>query len=110
VPWHGEAAALAEFRRAGRAPDKGSSGARPRAHLGPGDDRSWGGGAAGAGAWQWPAVAAAAGCGSSEEGAMPSNGWRHKLLVNLGSSLGQSENTGESWRGELTGGRQWRAR
>jgi hypothetical protein len=31
-------------------------------------------------------------------GAMPSNRWRHKLLGNLGSSLGLSENTGESWR------------
>jgi hypothetical protein len=55
-------------------------------------------------------VAAAAGCGSGEGGAMPSNGWRHKLLVNLGSSLGRSENTGESWRGDFTGGRQWRTR
>jgi hypothetical protein len=50
------------------------------------------------------------GCGSGEGGAMSSNGWQHKLLVNLGSSLGRSENTGESWRGEFTGGRQWRAR
>jgi hypothetical protein len=85
-------------------------GARPRAHLGSGDDRSRGGGAARVGARRWPAVAATAGCGSGEEGAMPSNGWRHKLLVNLGSSLGRPENTGESWRGEFTGGRQWRAR
>jgi hypothetical protein len=59
-PWQGEAAALAELRRAGRAPGQGSGGARPRAHLGPGDGRSWGGGAAGAGARRWSAAAAAA--------------------------------------------------
>jgi hypothetical protein len=58
-PWHGEAAAPAEFRRAGRAPSRGSGGARPRAHLGPGDGRRWGGGAAEAGAQRWPAVVAA---------------------------------------------------
>jgi hypothetical protein len=107
-PWHGEAAA--EFRWAGCAPGRGSGGARPRTHLGPGDGRSWGGGAAGAGARRWPAVAAAAGCGSGEGGAMPSNGWWHNILVNLGSILGWSENTGESWTGEFNGGRQWRAR
>jgi hypothetical protein len=33
---HGEAAAPAEFRRAARAPGRGSGGARPLAHLGPG--------------------------------------------------------------------------
>jgi hypothetical protein len=106
-PWHAEAAAPAEFRRAGRAPGRGSGGARPRAHLGPRDGRSWGGGATRAGARRRLAVAAAVGCGSGEGGAMPSNGWRHELLVNPGSSLGWSENTGESWRGEFTGDRQW---
>jgi hypothetical protein len=47
---HGEAAAPAEFWRTGRAPGRGSGGARPLAHLGPGDCQSWGGGAVGAGA------------------------------------------------------------
>jgi hypothetical protein len=41
---------------------------------------------------------------------MPSNEWWHKLLVNLGSSLGQWENTEESQRGEFTGSRECRAR
>jgi hypothetical protein len=39
------------------------------------------------GARRSPAAAAAAGCGSGEGGAMSSNGWWHKLLVNLGNSL-----------------------
>jgi hypothetical protein len=45
---HGKAAAPAEFRRAGRAPGLRSGGARPLAHLGRGDGRSWDVGAVGA--------------------------------------------------------------
>jgi hypothetical protein len=48
---HGEVATPAEFRRAGRAPGRGSGGARPCAHLWPGGGRSWGGERAGVGAW-----------------------------------------------------------
>jgi hypothetical protein len=55
------------------------------------------------------AVAAAAGCDSSWEGAIPSNGQRHKPLWDLGRSLGRLESTREERRGEFTGGRQWRA-
>jgi hypothetical protein len=58
-PWLWEAAALAKSRRAGRAPGRGSGGARPWAHLGPGGDRCWGGVHAGMGAQRGLTAAAA---------------------------------------------------
>jgi hypothetical protein len=48
---------------------RGGGGARPRAHLGPGGGRSWGGGVADEGARRRAAVTAAAAWGDGEEGA-----------------------------------------
>jgi hypothetical protein len=56
VPRLWEAAAPAEFRRAGRAPGRGGGGARTPAHLGHGGDRVVSGEAAGDGARRRPAV------------------------------------------------------
>jgi hypothetical protein len=65
-PWPWEAAAPAKSRRASRAPGRGSSGARPWAHLGPGGDRCWGGEHAGVGARRGPTAPAAVARGSDE--------------------------------------------
>jgi hypothetical protein len=107
-PW--EAAVPAEFRRAGRAPGRGGGWARSQAPLGCGGDRGSSGDSSGGGARRRPAVAPAGGCGTGGERAMPSNGWRHKLLGLLGSRLGRFGRTGEGRGGEFAGGRQWRAR
>jgi hypothetical protein len=107
-PW--EAAALAEFRRAGRTPGRGGGGARSPAHLVRGGERGSSGDSSGGGARRRPAVAPAAGCGSGRERAMSSNGWRHKLLWLLGSGLEGLGALEKGRGGELADGRQWRAR
>jgi hypothetical protein len=66
-PW--EAAAPAEFRRAGGAPGRASDGTRLGSHLGSTGGRSWDGGAAGVGDRRRPAAVAAAARVSGEEGA-----------------------------------------
>jgi hypothetical protein len=107
VPRSWEAAAPAEFQRAGRAPGRGGVWARTHAHLGRGGERGLSREGSGEGERRWPAVTPAAAAVSGGERAMPSNGGRHKLLWLLGSEL---EGLGalETWRGgELAGGRQW---
>jgi hypothetical protein len=56
---HGEAAAPAGFRRAGRAPGRRGSGARPHAHLGRRGGRGSSGGGSGEGMQRRPVVVAA---------------------------------------------------
>jgi hypothetical protein len=105
-PW--EAAAPAEFRRAGRTPGRGGGGARTHAHLGRGGERGLSGKGSDEGARRRPAVAPTAGCGPGGGRAMPHNGWWHKLLWLLGSRSGGLVAPGKGRGGELAGGRQWR--
>jgi hypothetical protein len=107
VPRPREAAAPAEFRRAGRASGWGGGGARTPAHLGRGGERGVSGEASSEGARRRPAMAPAAGCGPGDGREMPCNGWRRKLLWLLEGRPAGLVAPEKERGGELAGSRQW---
>jgi hypothetical protein len=74
-PWSWGLHGWPESGEAGGAPGRGKGQARPRAHLGSGGGRSWGGGVAGEGARQRSAVTAAVARFNDEDDSWLGNAW-----------------------------------